>query len=410
MNLGDLGHRHQGKINPVRAHNPAESYDLWQDLCKAKANISFGQLIQIAPSLRKEMKEGATNHRKPKNMSVAVRVAPEDNDLELNEQEEDDVFGFGPVEIEVEVMDKVIPHVIVDDGSNVNIMPESTMLRLGLFITGPSPWKVKLADQRPSKPLGQIKDLGIRAGDEEYTVTFYVLHMHDEDGGYPLLLGRKWLRLAGGIVNWQAKAPYISFGPQNNRTIVPVLPHGPFKPRTFNMKNKVDPTIGADASFIQTNSCTNIDPIKCIGPGLYGFENDGSFTQWLLENPYEEGEVTIHFIEAIELLDLDDDCPDLATLVDDIFVEDVYGLEIDGTQIEDLDAIMREETILPSPLHFQQTSDGLQVGPDVSIYPSVPNDWYHGPTDPIHVIENDWVKVPVHHEDEEPKYVKLVLN
>ncbi len=69
-------HRHQGKINLVKAHNPIESYDLWQDLCKAKANISFGQLIQIAQSLRKEMKEGVMNHRKPKNMSIAARVAP----------------------------------------------------------------------------------------------------------------------------------------------------------------------------------------------------------------------------------------------------------------------------------------------------------------------------------------------
>ncbi len=138
------------------------------------------------------------------------------------------------------------------------------------------------------------------------------------------------------------------------------------------MKNKVDPTLGIDASFIQTNSCTNIDPIKCLSPGLYGFENDGSFTQWLVEDPYKEGEVTIHFIGTIELLDLDDDCPNLTTLVDDIFVEDVYGLEIDGTQIEDLNTIMREETILPSPLHFQQTSNGLQVCQDVSIYPSIP--------------------------------------
>ncbi|KAH9576606.1 hypothetical protein CY35_01G171300, partial [Sphagnum magellanicum] len=48
-----FGHRHQGKINPVKTHNPAKPYDLWQDLCKAKANISFGQFIQIAPSLRK---------------------------------------------------------------------------------------------------------------------------------------------------------------------------------------------------------------------------------------------------------------------------------------------------------------------------------------------------------------------
>jgi hypothetical protein len=76
-----------------------------------------------------------------------------------------------------------------------------------------------------------------------------------------------------------------------------VLPHGPFKLRTINMKNKVDLTLDIDASFIQTNSCTNINPIKCIGLGLYGFEDDGSFTQWLVENPYEENEVTIHFIE-----------------------------------------------------------------------------------------------------------------
>jgi hypothetical protein len=111
------------------------------------------------------------------------------------------VFDCGPVEIKVEVMDNIIPHVIVDDGNNVNIVLESTMLHFGLFVIGPSPWKVKLEDQRPSKPLGQIKDLCIYAWDEKYTITFYILCMHDEDGGYPLLLGRKWLRLVGGIVN-----------------------------------------------------------------------------------------------------------------------------------------------------------------------------------------------------------------
>jgi hypothetical protein len=147
------------------------------------------------------MKEGATNHRKPKNMSITAKVAPENNDPELNERKEDDVFCYKLVDIEVEVMDNIILHVIVDDGSNVNIMLESTMLRLGLSVTRPSPWKMKLANQRPSKPLGQIKNLCICVGDEEYIVTFYVLCMHNEDGGYPLLLGRKWLQLARGIVN-----------------------------------------------------------------------------------------------------------------------------------------------------------------------------------------------------------------
>ena len=39
------------KVKPSKATNPAGPYDLWMDLAQAKANISFGQLIQLAPSL-----------------------------------------------------------------------------------------------------------------------------------------------------------------------------------------------------------------------------------------------------------------------------------------------------------------------------------------------------------------------
>ena len=39
------------KAKPSKATNPAGPYDLWMDLAQAKANISFGQLIQLAPSL-----------------------------------------------------------------------------------------------------------------------------------------------------------------------------------------------------------------------------------------------------------------------------------------------------------------------------------------------------------------------
>jgi hypothetical protein len=36
-----------------KANNPSGPYDIWDDLAYTKANISFGQLIQLAPSLRK---------------------------------------------------------------------------------------------------------------------------------------------------------------------------------------------------------------------------------------------------------------------------------------------------------------------------------------------------------------------
>jgi hypothetical protein len=75
----------------------------------------------------------------------------------------------------------------VDDGSNVNIMLKSTMLHLGLSIIEPSPSKVQLVDQRPLKTLGQIEDFHICAGDEDYKITFYILHMHDKNGDYFLV-------------------------------------------------------------------------------------------------------------------------------------------------------------------------------------------------------------------------------
>ena len=37
------------------------------------------------------------------------------------------------------VVDKVVPNALVDDGSGLNILPEHTMRKLGLSLTGPSP-------------------------------------------------------------------------------------------------------------------------------------------------------------------------------------------------------------------------------------------------------------------------------
>ena len=38
--------------------------------------------------------------------------------------------------------------------------------------------------------------------------------------------------------------------------------------------------------------------IKCIGPGIYDFSDDGSLAKWLAKNPYSDDELTVRFIEA----------------------------------------------------------------------------------------------------------------
>ena len=169
------------------------------DLAQAKANISFGQLIQLAPSLRKKMREGATTRRERKvgqlNHLQEIKKADfhwsPDHTLE---------HEYESVEIEVEIVDKKIPRMVIDDGANINIMPESTMKKLGLAITHPSKYSIRIADQALITPMGRIRDLKMRTGGMDYQLNFKVLPMRGNlsivlnDEAYPLLLGRGFLR------------------------------------------------------------------------------------------------------------------------------------------------------------------------------------------------------------------------
>ena len=94
---------------------------------------------------------------------------------------------------------------------------------------------------------------------------------------------------------------------------------------------------------------------------------------------------------------------------DEILAQDVFKLEIDGTQQEDWDSLMEEIVIedLPPPLHFRRTADGIQVGHDLPIYPPVPNDWYHGPTKTVDVQPSEWKEINLAPSDEEPRMIKL---
>ena len=105
-----------------------------------------------------------------------------------------------PVEIEATVVDKVVPNVLVDGGSALNILPVQTMEKLGLSLTDPSPYVINMANQSSSVLLGQIKDCRINTGGEEYIVTFDVIRMHSAKDSFSMLLGRSWLQMAYAVV------------------------------------------------------------------------------------------------------------------------------------------------------------------------------------------------------------------
>ena len=109
----------------------SSGYDLWADLSSLKADITFGQLLEISPMARKTLKEGMPVTRRTRKIKtkVAARVQLQGKGRDVK-----------PIEIEVMVVDKMVPDVLVDGGSGLNILSEHTMKRLGLSLTGLSLW------------------------------------------------------------------------------------------------------------------------------------------------------------------------------------------------------------------------------------------------------------------------------
>jgi len=181
-----------------------------------------------------------------------------------------------------------------------------------------------------------------------------VIRLQIEINVYSLLLGRTWLQLAEATTNWSPDNPCITFGPRTNRTIVTIKPKrslvlGLGQKRgviSNNDNNKnVNPKV-TSAGYVQPSykkapQKVDIGPLRCMGPGLYDWTDDGEFTTWLANHPTSNHEASINCITEFFIDKSNEIFIDLATLVDDITYEDVCHLEIDGTKIEDLETLMK---------------------------------------------------------------------
>ena len=388
------------------------SYNLRSDLKRLKTDITIAQLLDIAPLMRKALKSGNPVKRRQKSrvkLAASVRSTNRPPDVKA-------------VEIEVSIVDKILPNALVDGGSGLNIMPLQTMKKLGLDITGPSPFVINMANQSPKEPMDQIKDCNVITGGEEYSLTFHVIRMHSNKESFPILLGRPWLRAANAKVDWGGNKPHIVYGPSENITKVRIQPNEasfslelrdssndelPEPSRERRVQKKTRFAMLESTIIAQT---TSVSPraLKCIGPRLYNWKNDGEFTQWLAEHPHSESNDShsVYFLDGIGICQKEDLGSNFTMLVDEISYEDVCGVQMDGSQLENVEIFLHEDELIP-PLHFKRTSTGITVGNDVPLYPSIPQDWYRGPTEQPHAHHEDWKLVDVAFKGEEPKMIKV---
>lgn len=387
-------------------------YDLWTDLSSLKADITFGQLLEISPLARKTLKEG---------MPVNRRVRKAKTRIAARVQLQGGIREVKAVEIEVMVVDKVVPNVLVDGGSGLNIMPEHTLKKLGLHLTGPSPFIINMANQTSSVPLGMVKDCRIQTGGEEYIVTFHVIKMHSTKDTFPILLGRPWLRMANAVVDWGGVKPSITYGPDGNRSRVSIGSWGGWVRKEMtsssdegeeDTEEKKDDEALVGAFHSEGQHSHDHCNISTMGPGFYLQEDQGEFHHWLRQYPESvfdtmtichyprlQDETDSARLEAYSVLEPCEVLTEeewvkggLTPWTDEVGEMEVGVVHVDGTQEED--AIIEVEK-LEEPLHFKTTSTGILVGHDVKDYPKVPPDWYRNTEEQTHVTEGDWKYVDV---------------
>ncbi|MCO5606142.1 hypothetical protein L7F22_060329 [Adiantum nelumboides] len=137
----------------------------------------------------------------------------------------------------VSVLGKKFSGVIVDGGSGINMMPEFTMLTLGLQPTRPAPCTVTLANQRTIYPLGIVEKVAFPS---LFELDFIMVRLPQVEGGFPLLISRPWLRHTKALHDWGSSSMWISNANGSRQSI--------------KLEEGIDPSITQSALAIQSAS------------------------------------------------------------------------------------------------------------------------------------------------------------
>lgn len=122
----------------------------------------------------------------------------------------DDQAPIIAVECKIRKHWKPVERVTLDGGAGVNVMSERVRRLLDLQVKA-APFKLRMADQTVSEPLGMVTQVPIRVGGVKFEASFLIL---DVGEAYDMLLGRPWLRAAGAVHDWGTDELTMQMGPK----------------------------------------------------------------------------------------------------------------------------------------------------------------------------------------------------
>lgn len=91
--------------------------------------------------------------------------------------------------------------VILDLGSDVNVLPKKTWARMGRPTLQWSPIQLRMANQQKIFPMGRLQGVIVDIEGASTQTDFEVIEIVDENNPYPVLLGIDWATDMNGVIN-----------------------------------------------------------------------------------------------------------------------------------------------------------------------------------------------------------------
>jgi hypothetical protein len=135
--------------------------------------------------------------------------------------QERNTSDFDP-QVDLEIDGHMIKQVIVDFGSQVNILPRETWVRLGKPLLHPTMNFLKLADQRFIEPIGTLKSVITSIMGIPTRVDFEVINLVEGIPAYPALVRRPWGQNMKATISLERDI--IKLKGSNKKIIIPLDP------------------------------------------------------------------------------------------------------------------------------------------------------------------------------------------
>jgi hypothetical protein len=179
-------------INDILLSRGQWEYSITEDLSLQKANITVGQLVARCLSLRRKLRAAISTKRRhiPKHTHVACTTGHDSGDYQAPR-------------VEAVIKGNMVSGCLVDGGAAVNMMASWLLSELEMTVSQQSSMKLKGIDQRRAKPLGQLCNIPMTVNGVTVQIDFQVLDITNQKGGYPIILGRPWLRKVSATNNWK---------------------------------------------------------------------------------------------------------------------------------------------------------------------------------------------------------------